>query len=326
MGRLKGNTFLLFIILLAVVVSVVQNAFVLHILIMIFTAAALGLAWNVIGGYGGQLSFGHAAFYGIGAYTSTLLFTKFGVTPWVGMFAGGFLAVVASLILGIPCFRLRGTYFTLATIAFAEVLRILAVYFKDLTGGSIGIVLQFKGGFWNFMFRNREPYAFIALGFMALAYYVSLWLEKSRLGYYLTALKENEDGARAVGINTFQSKLIGLMISAFMTAVIGSFFAQYLTFIEPESEFSLGLSIAISLPVMIGGIGTAIGPVIGSFIITPLQELLRVYISGEYQGLQNIIYGIILVIVVICTPQGLHKWITEGFRGRKKTAESRQDG
>ena len=314
----KGNSFFLFLVFLAILVSVVQNAFVLHLLIMVFTSIALGLAWNVISGYGGQLSFGHAAFYGIGAYTSTLLFVHFGVTPWLGMIAGGVMAVVASLILGLPCFRLRGTYFTLATIAFAEVLRILTVYFKGMTGGSIGIVLQFKGGFWNLMFRNREPFAFIALGIMALVYYLSVWIENSRLGHYLTALKENEDGARALGINTYQSKLIALMISAFLTALIGSFFAQYLTFIEPESEFSLGLSIAISLPVMIGGIGTAIGPVIGAFIITPLQELLRVYISGEYQGLQNIIYGIILVVVVISIPQGVHKWATGILRGKRK--------
>jgi len=319
MGFLKGNYFLAFLIFLALLVAVVQNAFVLHLLIMVFTSIALGLAWNFIGGYGGQLSFGHAAFYGIGAYTSTLLFVHLGVTPWLGMIAGGILAVIASLVLGMPCFRLRGTYFTLATIAFAEVLRILVVYFKEFTGGSIGIVLKFNPGFLNLMFKNREPFAYIALGFMVLTYYLSVWIENSRLGYYLTALKENEDGARALGINTYRCKLIALMISAFLTALIGSFFAQYLTFIEPESEFSLGLSIAMTLPVMIGGIGTALGPVIGAFIITPLQELLRIYISGEYQGLQHIIYGIVLVVVVVCIPQGVYKWVTESIF-RKRTA------
>jgi branched-chain amino acid transport system permease protein len=319
MKFLKGNYFLGFLILLALLVAVVQNAFVLHLLIMVFTSIALGLAWNIIGGYGGQLSFGHAAFYGIGAYTSTLLFVHLGVTPWLGMIAGGILAVVASLILGMPCFRLRGTYFTLATIAFAEVLRILVVYFKEFTGGSIGIVLKFNAGFLNLMFRDREPFAYIALGFMILTYYLSVWIENSRLGYYLTALKENEDGARALGINTYRCKLIALMLSAFLTAMIGSFFAQYLTFIEPESEFSLGLSIGMTLAVMIGGIGTALGPVIGAFIITPLQELLRIYISGEYQGLQHIIYGIVLVVVVICIPQGVYRWVTESIF-KKRTA------
>ena len=237
---LKRYHFLWFLIFLAILVRLIDNAFVLHLLIMVFSSTSLGFAWNIIGGYGGQLSFGHAAFYGIGAYTSTLLFVHFGITPWLGMIAGGFLAIVASLILGFPCFRLRGTYFTLATIAFAEVLKILAVYFKELTNGSMGIVLPFKSGFMNFMFKDREPFAFIALGFMAFVYYLSIWIENSRLGYYLTALKENEDGARALGINTYQSKLIALSISAFLTALIGSFFAQYITFIEPDSEFSLG--------------------------------------------------------------------------------------
>jgi len=319
MRFLKGNYFLGFLILLALLVAVVENAFVLHLLIMVFTSIALGLAWNIIGGYGGQLSFGHAAFYGIGAYTSTMLFVHLGVTPWLGMIAGGILAVVASLVLGMPCFRLRGTYFTLATIAFAEVLRILVVYFKEFTGGSIGIVLKFNAGFLNLMFKNREPFAYIALGFMALTYYLSVWIENSRLGYYLTALKENEDGARALGINTYRCKLVALMLSAFLTALIGSFFAQYLTFIEPESEFSLGLSIGMTLAVMIGGIGTALGPVIGAFIITPLQELLRIYISGEYQGLQHIIYGIVLVVVVICIPQGVYRWVLE-IIFKKRTA------
>ena len=319
MRFLKGNYFIAFLIFLALLVGVVKNAFVLHLLIMVFTSVALGHAWNFIGGYGGQLSFGHAAFYGIGAYTSTLLFVHLGVTPWLGMVAGGVLAVIASLVLGIPCFRLRGTYFTLATIAFAEVLRILVVYFKEFTGGSIGIVLKFNAGFLNLMFKNREPFAYIALGFMVLTYYLSVWIENSRLGYYLTALKENEDGARALGINTYRCKLTALMISAFLTALIGSFFAQYLTFIEPESEFSLGLSIGLTLSVMIGGIGTAMGPVIGAFIITPLQELLRIYISGEHQGLQNIIYGIVLVVVVVCIPQGVYKWVTETIF-KKRTA------
>ena len=319
MKFLKGNYFLAFLVLLALLVAVVENAFVLHLLIMVFTSIALGLAWNIIGGYGGQLSFGHAAFYGIGAYTSTMLFVHLGVTPWLGMIAGGILAVVASLVLGMPCFRLRGTYFTLATIAFAEVLRILVVYFKEFTGGSIGIVLKFNAGFLNLMFKNREPFAYIALGFMALTYYLSVWIENSRLGYYLTALKENEDGARALGINTYRCKLVALMLSAFLTALIGSFFAQYLTFIEPESEFSLGLSIGMTLAVMIGGIGTALGPVIGAFIITPLQELLRIYISGEYQGLQHIIYGIVLVVVVICIPQGVYRWVLE-IIFKKRTA------
>lgn len=310
---LKSNYFLLFLILLGIIVFVIDNTFVIHVFIMIFTSATLGLAWNIIGGYGGQLSLGHAAFYGIGAYTSTLLYTHFGLTPWLGMVIGGLIAAVASLFIGIPCFKLRGTYFVLATIAFGEVLRVLCIHYRGLTEGSLGIALNFKPGFANLMFQNKEPYAYIALALMAIVYFISVWIERSRLGYYLIGLKENQEGAEALGINSFTVKLVAFMISAFFTAIIGSFFAQYILFIDPEGEFSLTNSINITLPAMIGGIGTSLGPIIGAFIITPLRELPSLFIGGEYQGLQNIFFGVILVLVVIWLPQGVFKWVQEKF-------------
>ena len=312
--------YVLFIAIQCVVLFMIKNAFVLHIFIMIFTSSALGLAWNIIGGFGGQFSIGHAAFYGIGAYTSTLLFVHFGISPWLGMLAGGVLAGMASLLIGLPSFRLRGTYFCLATIAFAEVLRILVIYFKSITEGGVGISLPFQPGFSNLMFKSKEPYAFIALGLMALVIVASAWIERSRLGYFLVAIKENEDSAKALGINTFGCKMIAFFLSAFFTALVGSFFAQYIMFIDPESEFSMGLSMFITLPVMIGGIGTTFGPIIGSFMISPLQELLSMFISGEYQGLQNVIFGTTLVLVVLFIPEGAFKWV-QGIFARETAKE-----
>ena len=317
-NAIKANAFLLFLAAVAISLAVIRNAFVIHVLIMVLTAATMGLAWNIIGGFGGQLSLGHTAFYGIGAYTSTLLSIHFGISPWIGMFLGGLLAVVASLIIGIPCFKLRGTYFTLATIAFGEVLRILCIYYKGLTEGSLGIALKFNPGFWNMMFESKVPYAYIALVFMALTYYCSRWIERSRLGYYLIGLKENEDGTQALGINTYRVKLAAFMISAFITAVVGTFFAQYILFIDPHGEFSLTLSIFITLPVMIGGIGTTLGPVIGAFIITPLQELPSLFIGGQYQGLQHVFFGVILIVVVLWMPQGVVSWVKERWQQRDK--------
>ena len=308
---LKEKYFFLFFVFLAAILPLIRNEFVVHVFIMIFTAATMGLAWNIISGYGGQLSLGHAAFYGIGAYTSTLLYNHFGISPLIGMVVGGCLAVVASVILGIPCFRLRGTYFVLATIAFAEVLRILCVYFRELTEGSLGIAMKFEPGFANLMFEHKEPYAYIALGLMAAVYYISVWIGRSRLGYYLIGIKENEDGTQALGVNTYLVKLIAFMISAFITAIIGSFFAQYILYIDPHGEFSLTLSIFIALPVMIGGIGTTLGPIIGAFMITPLVELPTLFIGGEYQGVQNIFFGVVLILVVIWIPQGVLKWAQE---------------
>jgi branched-chain amino acid transport system permease protein len=307
----RKNSFLIFLLFLAILVTLVKNAFVLHVLIMIFATAALSLAWNIAGGYAGQFSIGHAAYYGIGAYTSTLLYSHFGISPWIGMVAGGVLAVIASLVVGIPCLRLRGTFFILSTLAYTEVLRILATHFKGLTRGSLGVTLEFKPSFFNMMFSGKEPYAYIALSLMALVYYFSVWMEKSRLGYYFVAVKENEDGAMALGINTYLMKLLAFTISAFFTAIVGSFFAQYIMFIEPESEFSPLLSISFTLPAMIGGIGSTIGPVIGAFMITPFQELPRFLIGGQYQGLQNVVFGTILIVVVICIPQGVLKWSKE---------------
>ena len=303
--------FIVFFAVLASLLLVIDNAFIIHVFIMIFTSAALALAWNLIGGFGGQFSLGHAAFYGIGAYTSTLLYVHFGISPWFGMVIGGLLAGTASLLIGFPCFQLRGTYFCLSTIAFGEVLRILVIYFKGITEGGVGISLQFQPGFYNFMFKAKEPYAFISLGIMILLVITSAAVERSRLGYYLIAIKENEDSAKALGINTFACKMITFFLSAFFTALVGSFFAQYILFIDPESEFSMGLSMFITLPVMIGGIGTTVGPIIGSFMLAPLQEILSIFIGGQYQGLQNIIFGTTLVLVVIFIPQGAFKWIQE---------------
>ena len=313
---LKREFFLVFLGVMALLLLTIDNTFALHVLIMIFTAATMGLAWNIIGGLGGQLSLGHASFYGIGAYTSTLLSMNCGISPWLGMIAGGILAVVASLIIGVPCFRLRGTYFTLSTIAMAQVLRIMCIHFKDLTSGSLGIALDFKPGLANMMFESKVPYGFIALIFLALTYYGSRYIEGSRLGYCLNGLKENEEGAQALGINTHRTKLVAFMISAFITAVVGSFFAQYVLFIDPGSEFSLNLSIFITLPVMIGGIGTTVGPLIGAFIITPLQELPSLFIGGEFQGLQQMLFGLILLVVVIWMPHGMVSWLKTRWAGR----------
>lgn len=321
-NAVKAHSFLFFLTIFAVLLPAVRNAFVIHVIIMIFTAATMGLAWNIIGGFGGQLSLGHAAFYGIGAYTSTLMGIHFGISPWIGMVLGGLLAVLASLVIGIPCFKLRGTYFTLATIAFAEVLRILCIYYKGLTEGSLGIALKFNPGFWNMMFESKVSYAYIALVFMALTYYCSRWIERSRLGYYLIGLKENEDGVQALGVNTYGVKLTAFMISAFITAVIGSFFAQYILFIDPHGEFSLTLSIFITLPVMIGGIGTTFGPIIGALIITPLQELPSLFIGGDYQGLQHVFFGLILIVVVLWIPQGVVSWGREKWRKRHRNPTS----
>jgi len=276
---------------------------------MIFLHAGAAASWNLIGGYAGQLSLGHAAFYGIGAYTSTLLFIQQSVSPWIGMLMGGVIAAVVAGIISFPCFKLRGPFFTLATIAFAEVVRILAIYCRGFTRGAIGITIPFRPGLENLIFHGKMAYCYFALVIMLTVFLVSYAIEKSRLGYYLVALREDEDAAQALGVNTTVCKLIAMMVSAFFTAICGTLAAQYVLFIEPISEFSIDRSVLFALISIIGGIGTTSGPIIGSFILTPLQEFLRAWLGGQYQGLHIFIYGCILIAVVILLPEGVIAWI-----------------
>ena len=201
-------------VITAALAFVLKDKFYLHVLIMMMFYAAISSAWNIVGGFAGQLSLGHAAFFGIGAYTSTLLFIDRGVSPWIG----GLLATLVAGAIGWPSFRLRGPFFTLVTIAFAEVLRILTLYAQGLTRGSIGISVPFRPGPGNFIFRQLSAYAYVALAFLVITVLVSLWIEHSRLGYYLAALREDEDAAHALGINTARYKLVAVLISAFLPA------------------------------------------------------------------------------------------------------------
>jgi branched-chain amino acid transport system permease protein len=293
------------LVFLIIFPQIVQNPFILHVMIMILFYAALGGAWNIIGGFGGQLSLGHAAFFGLGAYSCVLLNLYYGLNPWIGMVIGTLITAVFAAAVSYPCFRLRGPFFTLATIAFAEVLRILAIYFKDFTKGSVGITIPLKPGLIYFTFREKAPYVYIALIFMVGVFLISYWIERKRFGYQLAAVREDEDAAESLGTSTPLVKLKASILSAILTSIGGVFYAQYILFIEPYSEFSLDFSIQFALIPMIGGMGTAIGPVIGSFVLTPLQELLRAWLGGKLAGLHLVIYGCTLIVVVIFMPQGI---------------------
>ncbi len=288
----------------AALAFLVKDKFYLHVLIMMMVYAAASSAWNIVGGLAGQLSLGHAAFFGIGAYTSTLLFIDQGISPWMGMVIGGVLAALVSGAIGYPSFRLRGPFFALVTIAFAEVLRILTLYAHNLTGGSIGLSVPFQPALGNFVFRGLSAYACVALAFMVITVLVSLWIEHSRLGYYLAALREDEDAAQALGIDTARYKLVATLVSAFLTALAGTFYAQYIFYIEPFAMFSLDFSVLLAMMAIIGGIGTVWGPVAGAFLVTPLQEVLRAKLGG-LQGLDLVVYGAVLIAVVILLPQGI---------------------
>jgi branched-chain amino acid transport system permease protein len=313
LGNPKYYSFLFVFLGLLAVILFMQNPFYLNILFMILLFAGLSGAWNIIGGFGGQLSLGHSAFFGIGAYTSSLLFVKCGIPPILGIFAGVATASLLAAVIGIPCFRLKGPFFSLATIAIAEVLQLLAVYFKKVTEGSEGLSIPFQPSFYNLIFESRNHYALAGFFFMLLVLGVSYWIQNSKLGYQLAALRDEDQAAETLGINTLRAKMTAFWISGALTAAGATLFSQYILFLEPHSEFSINVSVNLALISMIGGLGTCIGPLIGSFLLIPLQEFLRTWIGGKYQGLHFVIYGGLLIAVVMFMPKGIIAFFSKKY-------------
>ena len=288
------------------------------LVIKIFLYALLAQAWNLLGGYCGQISLGHAVFFGVGAYTSSLLVARGGLSPWLGMLAGMALAVLVSQAVGFPCFRLRGHYFAIATIAIGEIVQTLVINWEAL-GGARGISLPLQPEtVWNLQFhRAKWPYYYVALGLFAFVFGVTAVVERSRLGYYLRAIREDPAAAESLGIPLARYKLVAMALSAGATALGGSFYAQYVLFIDPESVFPLSLSILICLVAVLGGVGTLWGPFLGALVLIPLSEATRVLLAdvaslgGAGKALDLMIYGMLIVIVAVFQPTGL-----AGLRGR----------
>jgi branched-chain amino acid transport system permease protein len=297
------------LILLAVILLFpyfMPSRYILRTLINIFFFAALGCAWNIIGGYAGQLSLAHASFMAMGAYPTALLLLYLNVPPWIGFIPGIFIAVGVAYLLGRLVFGLRGPYFALSTLAFGEIVRILLLHFRDQTGGSLGLTIPFRGtNVWNLQFATEPPYYYICLGLLGLCLYVTARVHDSRMGYYLQAVKENQDAAENLGIDLSSTKGKALMISALLTALLGSFYVAYFYYIDPDSVAGLDLSIKIILVAIIGGVGTVWGPFIGACILVSLTEISNYLFGSGRAGASLIIYAVILIIVVLFSPRGL---------------------
>jgi branched-chain amino acid transport system permease protein len=306
---------------LIVLPIVVDHPYYREIIALIFLWSAMSGAWNIVGGYAGKFSLGHAAFFGIGAYTSGLLYAHLGISPWLGMIAGMVLSVLLALFIGVVTLRLKGKFFALCTIAFAQLIEIMAVYLRSVTGGSEGLLIPFKPGIINCTFSSKLVWVYIFCGLMLLVYAISRWLEKSALGYKLSALREDEDAAESLGINTLWAKLASISLSAALTALGGSLFAQYFLWIEPSFAVSLDLSIQFALYAIIGGMGTAIGPILGAALITPLQIFLRAALGTGASGVSMMIYGMLLIVVVLFMPKGIAVEL-RNFARRRSTRSS----
>ena len=299
------------VLLLAVFVAigiaplVIASDFWLNVVIMTLYAALLGQAWNILGGYGGQFSFGHAAFFGTGAYAVAVLQVRLGINPWVGLVAGGVLAAAVAAFIGFCTFRykLRGSYFALVTLAFAEVLRILSNS-VEFTGAGVGILIPLQRGAASFQFESRAGYFWVIWTMTLAAFLAVWWIGNSRFGAQLTAVRDNEDAARALGVDAVRVKMGAIVLSGFFSGLAGVFYAQYFLYLDPTIAYGPEISITSLLVPIIGGMGTLFGPLLGAIGVHVISELSRSFI-GDAPGISLAIYGAALVVMVLFMPRGI---------------------
>ena len=292
---------------------VFRSSFAVNFGVLVLFAAFTGQAWNIAGGFAGQLSFGHVVFFGTGAYASTLLQLKFGVSPWLGLPAAAAAGAAVGGLVAILSFRagLRGSYFALITLAFAEVFRILANSF-EWTGAGLGLLIPLKRGMANFQFAERIGFYYVILAFTVLSIAVAVWLTRSRFGARLAAIRENEDAARALGIDVLREKVKVMMLSGMLCGLGGTFYAQYFLYIDPSIAYGVDKSVEMLLVSMIGGTGTVYGPLIGALLLGIIGEGTRALTDAP--GLSLVVYGALLVGTIAFLPDGL----IELFRMRRR--------
>ena len=294
------------LVLLALLPLATHDVYFQNLIILTILFAGLAQAWNILGGYCGQISLGHALYFGIGGYVSTLLFVRVGVPPTFGMVAGGVVGALAALLVGWPCFRLSGHYYAIATVVVGEIGYLLFLNW-DLVGGASGVYVPFTGeSLINLQFRvSKLPWHYVTLGFAAIAWLTAFLVEGSRWSYSWRAIKDDVTAARSLGVRVFPSKMAAAGISGFLTAMGGAIYAQYVGYIDPDSVMAGSLSILIALPAVLGGVGMLWGPLIGSAVLIPLSELSRSYLGGSGSGIDLMLYGALITGVALARPQGL---------------------
>jgi branched-chain amino acid transport system permease protein len=291
---------------------VVTDAFLLDSLVLILIWGCAAGAWNIAGGYAGQISLGHSAFFGLGAYAAALCGVRWNISPWFGLAIGAALATAAGSVIGFLSNRLRGPYFVIATIAVSQVLLVGASRWRGFTAGSEGIPVPFRPGFWTLGIADKRVWVWIVLVLALVIYLSQLYLERSRRGFQLAAVREDEDAALSLGVAARRLKVVVIAVSAAFTAMCGALWAQYIGFVDPLYVFSVDLSVRFSLAAIIGGLGTALGPFVGSLLVTTVETWLRAQFGGlgsHLVGFYLILYGVALIVMVRYAPQGLLGWV-----------------
>ena len=321
MKRSQINTGAAIVLLLVAfgIPLIIRSATYLHILVLLYFYAYLTTSWNLVGGFAGVLPLGHAAFVGIGAYTSTILSLQYGISPWFGMLIGGVLATIVGVLIGLPTFKMRGAYFALATIAFAEGLRVMVENIDFLgpfnLNGPRGLQIPpMNTGFTHFMFAGKEPYYYIILILLIAVLGLTYVISRSKLGYYLNAGGEEPEAAMALGVNVARAKLVAMAMSSFLTALAGTFYAQFTLYIHPKSIISLDLSFEIAFIALIGGRGSIAGPVLGALLLRPVSDFSRIYFGDTLPGMHLIIFGAVLILVMLYQPRGLQEPLTRAYQ------------
>ena len=305
--------------LLPVMPGVFDSSFTQHVFILILLFACMSQSWNIIGGYCGQVSFGHSVFFGIGAYGAGMAVVTYGISPWPGALVGALIAALAAGIIAWPVFKLSGHYFAIATFAMVEIFnRLFMVWYW--VGGALGLDYPFVDEGWkNFIwFDNKIPYYYGALGLFVLIFGAVRWMERHRMGYYLKAVREGQETAEALGVNSTWVKLCAFGVSAFMAALCGAFFVQYNYRVDPPMVMSLDMSMKFVLITILGGTGTFFGPLLGAAVLIPLQEYSRAYLGSLGCGVDLIIFGLLIVLVVIKQPRGIMGLIQDGIISRRE--------
>ena len=282
------------------------DLFWVNILITTYLFAGLAVSWNIIGGFGGQFSLGHGVFFAIGAYMTARLYLGWGISPWIGMIPGALICATVGPLVFWPTFRLKGSFFAIATLAFNEVGLVMANYLESVTGGPRGLQIPFKAGLGNMIFADQRIWALVMFGFMAICVAIAVFLMRSRLGYYLLAVREDEEAAHAAGIDVTRVKLYGTALSAALASIGGSLFCMYVRTIDPPTLFSLAdIGVKFALIALIGGISTISGPVLGAFLIIPAESYLRAVLGGGLPGMHLVVLGGVMLLAALFMRKGV---------------------